>query len=141
MTEAAGIGYAEALTGFKWVVRAVAPGQRFLFGYEEALGYCVGDLVRDKDGVSAALVAAELAPEVRADGTTIEDRLDELHRRHGVHLTAARSRRIEGADWLARVTGCDGRPARRAARRAWADGRWRPWRTCSSAAGCRRRTC
>jgi phosphomannomutase len=104
MTEAAGIGYAEALTGFKWVVRAVPAGQRFRFGYEEALGYCVGDLVRDKDGVSAALLAAELAAEVRADGSTIEDRLDELHRRHGVHLTAARSRRVEGVDWLARVT-------------------------------------
>ena len=105
VTEAAGIGYGEALTGFKWVVRAVEPGQRFLLGYEEALGYCAGDLVRDKDGVSAALLAAELAAEVRADGSTIEDRLDDLHRRHGVHLTAARSRRVEGADWLARVTG------------------------------------
>ena len=57
----AGVAYGEALTGFKWVVRTPAPGQRFLFGYEEALGYCVGELVRDKDGITAALVAAALA--------------------------------------------------------------------------------
>ena len=47
-----GVAYGEALTGFKWVVRTPLPGQRFVFGYEEALGYCVGTLVRDKDGVS-----------------------------------------------------------------------------------------
>ncbi len=101
---AAGAGYAEALTGFKWVVRAPGPGQRFLFGYEEALGYCVDGLVRDKDGIGAALVAAELVAGLRAQGGTLLDRLDDLHRRHGVHATAARSRRVEGADWLARVT-------------------------------------
>ncbi|MDP1818398.1 MAG: phospho-sugar mutase [Acidimicrobiales bacterium] len=68
MAEAAGVGYAEALTGFKWVVRAPAPGQRFVFGYEEALGYCAGDVVRDKDGVSAALLSAEVAAELLAEG-------------------------------------------------------------------------
>jgi phosphomannomutase len=104
LAEAAGVAYAEALTGFKWVVRAPAEGQRFLFGYEEALGYCVGGLVRDKDGIGAALVAAELVAELRAAGLTVEDRLDELHIRHGAHVTAARSRRVEGADWLDRVT-------------------------------------
>jgi len=54
LAAAAGLAYGEALTGFKWVVRTPGPGQRFLFGYEEALGYCVGDVVRDKDGISAA---------------------------------------------------------------------------------------
>ncbi len=100
----AGVAYGEALTGFKWVVRAPAPGQRFLFGYEEALGYCVGSLVRDKDGVSAALVAAEVAAELRAVGSTVVDRLDEIARVHGAHVTRQRSLRLTGSDWLDRVT-------------------------------------
>ncbi|MGH9273290.1 MAG: phospho-sugar mutase [Acidimicrobiales bacterium] len=104
LAAAAGVAYAEALTGFKWVVRAPGEGQRFLFGYEEALGYCVGELVRDKDGVSAALVAAELAADLRAAGTTVLERLDEIFRVHGAHVTRQRSIRIEGNDWLDRVT-------------------------------------
>jgi len=104
LAAAAGVSYAEALTGFKWVVRTPGPGQRFLFGYEEALGYCVGRLVRDKDGVTAALVASELAAELAAEGSTIVARLDELFRTHGVHVTRQRSLRLTGVDWLERVT-------------------------------------
>jgi phosphomannomutase len=100
----AGVAYAEALTGFKWVVRAPAPGARFLFGYEEALGYSVDDVVRDKDGITAALVAAELVAMLRSDGLTLLDRLDELAHRFGAHVTRQRSIRIEGPDWLQRVT-------------------------------------
>ncbi len=86
------------------MVRAPAPGARFLFGYEEALGYCVGDIVRDKDGITAALVMAELVAMLRADGLTLLDRLDELAQRFGAHVTRQRSIRIEGSDWLERVT-------------------------------------
>ncbi|MGK2949964.1 MAG: phospho-sugar mutase [Acidimicrobiales bacterium] len=100
----AGVAYAEALTGFKWVVRAPAAGQRFAFGYEEALGYCVGGLVRDKDGITAALVAAELSAALRAEGSTLVERLDDIARRHGAHVTRQRSLRLEGDDWLERVT-------------------------------------
>jgi phosphomannomutase len=100
----AGVAYAEVLTGCKWVVRAAGPGQTFAFGYEEALGYCIDGLVRDKDGISAALVAAELAAELRAGGATLQDRLDDLHRRLGVHVTGARSRRLDGSGWLTAVT-------------------------------------
>lgn len=104
LAAASGVAYAESLTGFKWVVRAPAPGQRFLFGYEEALGYCVGDVVRDKDGISAALVVAELAAELRAEGTTLRARLDEIFAAHGAHVTAQRSIRLAGTGWLERVT-------------------------------------
>jgi phosphomannomutase len=87
---AAGAGYAETLTGFKWIVRAGqgAPGRRFLFGYEEALGYAVGDVVRDKDGISAALALLSLAATARAAGQSLPDRWDALEAEHGVHLTA-----------------------------------------------------
>jgi phosphomannomutase len=105
MAVEARVAYEETLTGFKWVVRAPGPGQRLLFGYEEALGYCVAsDLVRDKDGITAALLFLELAAVQRRDGATVLDRLDDLHRRFGAHVAAQRSQRLTGADWLARVT-------------------------------------
>jgi phosphomannomutase len=90
ITAAAGAGYAETLTGFKWIVRAGqgVPGSRFLFGYEEALGYAVGDVVRDKDGISAALALLSLATTARAAGQSLLDRWDALEAAHGVHLTA-----------------------------------------------------
>jgi phosphomannomutase len=100
----AGVAYGESLTGFKWVVRTPGPGQRFAFGYEEALGYCVGELVRDKDGITAALVTAGLAAQLRAAGSSIAERLDEIARAHGVHHTRQRSIRVAGRDWLDRVT-------------------------------------
>jgi phosphomannomutase len=87
---AAGARYAETLTGFKWIVRAGQgdPGRRFLFGYEEALGYAVGDVVRDKDGMSAALALLSLASTARAAGQSLLDSWDALEAAHGVHLTA-----------------------------------------------------
>ena len=87
---AAGARYAETLTGFKWIVRAGdgVPGTRFVFGYEEALGYAVCGAVRDKDGMSAALALLSLAATARAAGQTLLDRWDALETTHGVHLTA-----------------------------------------------------
>ncbi len=87
---AAGVKYAETLTGFKWIVRAgeQQPGSRFVFGYEEALGYAVGDVVRDKDGISAALALLSLASRARAAGQSLLDRWDALELAHGVHLRA-----------------------------------------------------
>jgi phosphomannomutase len=79
---AAGYAHEETLTGFKWISRV--PG--LLYGYEEALGYCVApDLVRDKDGISAAVLIAELAAAAKAGGKTIFDTLDELYLVHGLH--------------------------------------------------------
>lgn len=87
---AAGARYAETLTGFKWIVRGGARslGSRFLFGYEEALGYAVGTVVRDKDGISAALALLSLAAAAGVDGGSLAGRWDALEAAHGVHLTA-----------------------------------------------------
>jgi phosphomannomutase len=83
--------YTETLTGFKWIGRV--PG--LVFGYEEALGYCVApDLVRDKDGVSALLLIAELAAGLKAEGRTLLDRLDDIAREYGVHATDQLSARV-----------------------------------------------
>ncbi len=79
--------YAETLTGFKWIVRAERPGSRFIFGYEEALGYAVGEIVRDKDGIGAALALLGLAARARSRGGSLLDAYDALETAHGVHLT------------------------------------------------------
>ncbi|PZS02266.1 MAG: phosphomannomutase [Pseudonocardiales bacterium] len=87
-----GLPYAETLTGFKWIVRA---GDDVSFGYEEALGYCCApDQVRDKDGISAAILVADLAATLKAAGQTLLDRLDEISRRYGVHASAQLSIRV-----------------------------------------------
>ncbi len=91
MAQAEGVKYAETLTGFKWIGRV--PG--LAYGYEEALGYCVAPrLVRDKDGVSALLLVAELAAELKATGQTLLDRLDQIADVYGVHATDQLSMRV-----------------------------------------------
>ncbi len=91
IARAAGIAHVETLTGFKWISRV--PGLRF--GYEEALGYCVAPhLVRDKDGVSAALLLAELTATLKAQGRLLTDLLDDLAVEHGVHATDSFSVRV-----------------------------------------------
>jgi phosphomannomutase len=87
---AAGVRYAETLTGFKWIARAAdgQPGTRFVFGYEEALGYAVGDVVRDKDGIGAALAMLRLAEGAKSAGRSVLEVYDDLERAHGVHLTS-----------------------------------------------------
>src|SRR5690606_6079614 len=93
MCAARGVPYGETLTGFKWIVRA---GEDLAYGYEEALGYCVAPhLVRDKDGITAALLACELAAELRERGQTLADRLDELASEFGVYVTGQLSVRVD----------------------------------------------
>jgi phosphomannomutase len=86
---AAGASYAETLTGFKWIARAadLRPESRFVFGYEEALGYSIGTTVRDKDGMSAAVAMLGLAARARSGGESLLEAYDALEVAHGVHLT------------------------------------------------------
>ncbi|MEU3780070.1 phospho-sugar mutase [Streptomyces sp900129855] len=91
IAEKAGLPYEETLTGFKWIARV--DGLRY--GYEEALGYCVDpDGVRDKDGITAALLITELASELKEEGRTLLDLLDDLAVEHGLHATDQLSVRV-----------------------------------------------
>ncbi|MEU4591815.1 phospho-sugar mutase [Micromonospora aurantiaca (nom. illeg.)] len=108
MAAARGLPYDETLTGFKWIVRAGGGREPLVYGYEEALGYCVAPgHVRDKDGITAALTVAELAAGLKAEGRTLLDRLDELAAEFGVHHTEQLSVRVEDlrviADSMARI--------------------------------------
>ncbi|WP_326605431.1 phospho-sugar mutase [Streptomyces sp. NBC_01800] len=98
IAEKAGNGYQETLTGFKWIARV--DGLRY--GYEEALGYCVDpDGVRDKDGITAALLVAELASVLKEQGRTLLDLLDDIAVEHGLHATDQLSVRVEDLSVIA----------------------------------------
>lgn len=111
MAGAAGVRYAETLTGFKWIANeAIAleekSGLRFVFGYEEALGYTVGTIVRDKDGIGAALVMAELASTLKEKGSTLLDELERMRRAFGFLQSRQTSVTLpgrEGSDKIARA--------------------------------------
>jgi len=93
LAPARGARAAETLTGFKWIVRAA---DDLAFGYEEALGYAVApDVVRDKDGIGAALAIADLAAELKSEGRTLTDRLDDLAVEFGLHATSQLSVRVD----------------------------------------------
>lgn len=87
MAMAAEIPHVVSLTGFKWISRAPGPGRVLGFGYEEALGYCVGGVAPDKDGITAALVLMEMVADLKATERTVLDVLDDLAVAHGVHRT------------------------------------------------------
>ncbi|MFF9176996.1 phospho-sugar mutase [Streptomyces sp. NPDC014793] len=92
IAESAKLPYEETLTGFKWIARV--DGLRY--GYEEALGYCVDpEGVRDKDGITAALLVTELASVLKEQGRTLLDLLDDLAVEHGLHATDQLSVRVE----------------------------------------------
>ncbi|MGW5052809.1 phospho-sugar mutase [Actinokineospora sp. NPDC004072] len=96
IARARGVRYDATLTGFKWLVRAGdGRGTGLVYAYEEALGHCCDpDHVRDKDGISAAVLACDLAATLKAAGRTLTDALDDLAREHGLHLTRQVSIRV-----------------------------------------------
>ncbi|AKU92054.1 phospho-sugar mutase [Vulgatibacter incomptus] len=108
IARASGVRYEEVLTGFKWIAnRAMeleaATGTRFVLGFEEALGYSVDAVCRDKDGVSAAAVFAELAARAAAEGGGVLDRLEALYRRFGLHRSRQQGFTAPGAEGHAKI--------------------------------------
>ena len=98
------VAYRETLTGFKWIMKAAleaeGAGEAFVFGYEEALGYTVGPLVRDKDGIGAAVHLARLARFLKGRGRTLADRIDELLMAHEL---------VHPVQWSVVLPGLEGR--------------------------------
>ena len=87
----------ETLTGFKWISKV----ENLIFGYEEALGYCIDPTnVNDKDGISAALMIAQIAADLNKQGTTINDYLVELGQEYGFHSTEQISIRYAELDLI-----------------------------------------
>ncbi len=108
MAKARGVEYRTTLTGFKWIANAAidarkANNARFVMGYEEALGYSVGELVRDKDGVSAITLFCELVALAKTQGECVKDKLNALYRKHGVFLTEQKSLVLPGSDGKAQI--------------------------------------
>jgi len=104
LAQAHDAAYAETLTGFKWIAhQALAHRGRFVMGYEEALGYSVGDLVRDKDGVSAITLFVDLAAWCKARGVSVLDHLEALYRTHGLFVSEQRSVKLPGAEGRDRI--------------------------------------
>lgn len=101
-----GAHHVETLTGFKWLARADQdiPGATLRYAYEEAIGHCVDpDAVRDKDGISAAVVFCDLVVALRHQGQTVQDRLDALAAKFGVHATGAVSVHTDADAVMARL--------------------------------------
>jgi phosphomannomutase len=120
MAASYGVRSAETFTGFKWIARTALdhPELRFVFGYEQALGYLVTDRPLDKDGITAAVLFAEVAAVAVADGVTLQRRLDDIAHRFGRHVTAERSIRMTPSDAAARVRELQADPPERIGGRA-----------------------
>jgi phosphomannomutase len=101
LAESRGMGHEETLTGFKWLARV----PNIVFGYEEAIGFDVDPIhVRDKDGVSAALIFCELMADLKAKDATALSALDEIAAEAGVHVTGQVTIRVDDLSELGEVT-------------------------------------
>lgn len=103
-----GVRYEETLTGFKWIAnRAMelekSDNLQFVFGYEEALGYTVGPLVRDKDGISAAVLFTEFAAFLKKNGKSVLEERESLSRRYGHYVSGQRAVTLPGADGMVQM--------------------------------------
>jgi len=103
-----GVHYAETLTGFKWIANKALEleqsGHTFVMGYEEALGYSIGPVVRDKDGISAALLLLDLAARCARQGRDLVDELAEIYRLHGYHGSHQHAITMSGTEGKALIS-------------------------------------
>ncbi len=111
-----GAHWEPTLTGFKWIWNAALALQeqgkgRFVFGFEEALGYSVGPVVRDKDGMSAAVVFADISAEAVSSGLSMWDLLAGLASRHGLWVSAQHSVTRQGPEGRSEIGGAVDRVA------------------------------
>lgn len=102
------VKYMEGLTGFKWIAKMVKdhPELKFIGGGEESFGYMVGDFVRDKDAISAALLVAEIAAIQKAKGSNLLTYLNEIHQELGFykeHLISLEKKGQKGAQEIKQI--------------------------------------
>jgi phosphomannomutase len=91
------LNFEETLTGFKYIAKI----PNLIFGYEEAIGFCVDpQTVNDKDGVSAALLMAQIATDLKNEGKTLNDLLDEIWETYGFHATEQISIRVSDLELI-----------------------------------------
>lgn len=121
-----GVHAAETYTGFKWIGHTVLerPDQRFVFGYEQALGYLVTDRPLDKDGITAAVLLAEIAAVAEAEGRSVQDLLDAIAEQYGTHVIADRSVRLDPVAGAAAVRRLREQPPTEVAGRAVTEVTW-----------------
>ncbi len=109
MAKRVGIQYAETLTGFKWIANRALEhqheGGRFLFGYEEAIGYSLFGLVNDKDGLSAGCFAINMALRAKAKHLNLWDNLAEVYQQNGLYLSSLVSRVRQGVEGQQEIAG------------------------------------
>lgn len=103
IAESFGIPTFDTLTGFKFIGEKIKEYEKtgkhnFLFGYEESYGYLIGDFVRDKDAVQAAIFAAEVAAFYKAQGKSLYDALMEIFEKYGYYKEALSSLTLKGKD-------------------------------------------
>ena len=96
------------LTGFKWIAKMIIdfPDQDFIGGGEESFGYMVGDFVRDKDAVTSALLACEIAAAAKAGGSSFYDTLLELYTKHSFYkerLVSFTKKGMDGAEQIKQI--------------------------------------
>ncbi len=104
LAAAGGVPCHTTLTGFKWLARATSgTDETLLFAYEEALGYAVVPTIRDKDGISAGLMFAEMVSGF-AEGVTVDSALAGIHATHGVHVNGQYSKRFDGEDSMTQMS-------------------------------------
>ena len=108
IADAYGVIYKESLTGFKWIAKMVVdfPELEFIGGGEESFGFMVGDFVRDKDAVTASLLACEVAAQQKAKSRTLFEYLDTIYKEVGYyreHLVSLVKKGKKGAQEIEQI--------------------------------------